>query len=368
MSSGADAVVAAAELLPDADIEVDGLIRESRWSTVARVRTTAPGWSGPETLIVKRYPEAGAEWAREGAALAVAPAEAPVPRLVASSHSPPLVVMTDAGTGPSVADALLSDSAEGARAALDGFADALATVHVSTLGAGDSFASELAARSRGTVPATAISGYVARAADSLGTWCSRLGVTVPGGALPALAEVPGRIGETGPWALTSSDICPDNNVRTGGGYVLIDFEEAEWRPIAWDAAYLAVPWPGCWCSFALPSAVAQQTFERYRSAIAGRLPYAATPAFAADVALAALGWALIATSWYLQDALGDDPPQHDEAGKTPTRRARVLHYLVTARDTEVVPELAELARRLRLELARRWGEVSLAYAPAFRAR
>lgn len=358
----------AAELLPHAGLRLSGLIRDSRWSTVVRVRAAAPGWSGPKTLIVKRYPEAGTAWAREGAALAVAPAEAPAPRLVASSASPPLVVMTDAGTGPSVADALLTGTTAEASAALEGFADALAAFHLRTLDAGKPFASELAARSGGSVPPTVISDSAAQAAERLGTWCSRLGVAVPGGALPTLAALPDRIPATSPSALTSSDICPDNNIRAGEEYVLIDFEDAEWRPIAWDAAYLMVPWPGCWCSFDLPSAVADQTLERYRAAIAGRLPYAATPAFTSDVALAALGWALIAASWYIRDALGDDPPQHDEVGKTPTRRARILHYLATARDTGTVPELAELAGRLRLELAWRWGEVPLDYAPAFRAR
>lgn len=368
MGNYADGILAAiSELVPDAGIELARVIRKSRWSTVLRVRATAPDWIGPETLIVKRYPEAGTEWARESTALAVAPSRTPSPRLVASSASPALVVMTDAGEGPSVADSLLTGAPTEAAEALGSFADALAAFHLGTLDAGKSFAAELAGRSGGAVPATAISGYATNAADSLDTWCSRLDVAVPDGALAALAALPDRIAAAGPFALTSSDICPDNNVRTGNGYVLIDFEDAEWRPVAWDAAYLAVPWPGCWCSFGLPPTVADQTMDRYRSAIAERLSYAATPAFAADVALAATGWALIATSWYVGNALGDDPPQHDEA-ETPTRRARILRYLAAVQGAETLPELAELARRLRTELVRRWGEVSLPYAPAFRAR
>jgi len=38
----------------------------------------------------------------------------------------------------------------------------------------------------------------------------------------------GRLSAAGPAALTLADACPGNNVRAGGGYVLIDFEEAEW--------------------------------------------------------------------------------------------------------------------------------------------
>lgn len=359
-------LTAVAALIPDAEIEVAETIRDSQWSRVLRVRAGGANWTGPKTLIVKRFPEAGEGWARESSALAVVSPGAPAPGLVASAADPPLVVMTDGGTGPSVADALLSGSAEYATAALEGFADALAALHLSTLGAGESFGAELAARSGGPVPATAMPALARHGAGDLDTWCSRLGVTVPDGALAALAGIPERVAGPGPSALTSSDICPDNNVRAGGRYILIDFEEAEWRPVVWDAAYLTVPWPGCWCSFGLPDAVAERVLDRYRSATAGCLPYAGTPAFTADLALAGTGWALISTSWYIGHALGDDPPQHDEAGQTPPRRARILHYLATARDAETVPELAELAARLRMELVRRWGEVPLDYAPAFR--
>ena len=39
--------------------------------------------------------------------------------------------------------------------------------------------------------------------------------------------------------------------------VLVDFEGAEWRHVAWDVAYLRVPWPTCWCSWRMPDAVAE---------------------------------------------------------------------------------------------------------------
>ena len=79
-------------------------------------------------LIVKVFPDAGEGWVRESAALAAAPAGAPVPRLVAASASPPVVVMTDAGTGPSVADALLGGDAAEAGMAVGRLAAALAAL------------------------------------------------------------------------------------------------------------------------------------------------------------------------------------------------------------------------------------------------
>lgn len=161
-------------------------------------------------------------------------------------------------------------------------------------------------------------------------------------------------------------MCPDNNVRAGDGYVLIDFEETEWRHVAWDAAYLTVPWPSCWCSYRLPPGVAGQALARYRATLAPAIPYAATPGFDRDVAVATTGWAFITASWFLRNALGADPPLHDVTPPPPTRRAVISHRLGAAARQDAIPVLAEFAARLRAELVRRWGKVSLSLAPAFR--
>jgi hypothetical protein len=85
-----------------------------------------------------------------------------------------------------------------------------------------------------------------------------------------------------------------------------------------------------------------------------------------DVALAATGWAFVSVSWFLGAALGEDRPLHDAAAGLPTRRAVILHLLGNARNAVALPALAEFATRLRADLARRWGEVPLQIAPAFR--
>ncbi len=106
-----DTLGAVAALLPGMRIEAVETLRRSERSEVLRVRAAGPGWSGPQMLIVKVFPDAAEGWVRESAALAVAPARAPMPRLVAAGASPAVVVMTDAGTGPSAADALLGNDA-----------------------------------------------------------------------------------------------------------------------------------------------------------------------------------------------------------------------------------------------------------------
>jgi Phosphotransferase enzyme family len=352
--------------LPGVRIEPVETLRRTERSEVLRVRAVRPGRPEPQMLIVKVFRDAGEGWVRESAALAAAPAGAPMPRLVAASAGPPVVVMTDAGTGPSVADVLLGDDAAEARTAVERLAAALGTLHLSTRGVRDAFGAELAARSGGTVPESAMPGFVTGAASALAGFCDQLGVRVPDGALSALADLPDRLGAAGPAALTLADACPDNNVRAGDGYVLIDFEEAEWRHIAWDVAYLTVPWPSCWCSFRLPAEVTQQALARYRTTIGGRLPRVDTPAFDHDVALATTGWAFVSVSWFLRAALRDDRPLDDTVAGLPTRRAVILHRLGDARNATALPALAEFAARLRTELVRRWGEVPLEPAPAFR--
>jgi hypothetical protein len=370
-----DALSAAAAVLPDLRVEPAGTLRRSGRSEVLRVRVSGPGWPGPDTLIVKLYPDAGESWARESAALAAMPGTAPVPRLIAASADPPAIVMTDAGSGPSLATALLDGDAAQAAAATGQFAESLAALHLATQDAHDAFAAELAARSAGTVPPALMPALVTSAVGALDRYCAQLGVTVPPAVLTELADLPARLAGSGPSALTLADACPDNNVRTTRGYVLIDFEEAEWRPVAWDVAYLTVPWPSCWCCFTLPPGVTRQALDRYRSAAAGRLPYLGTPAFDHDVALATAGWAMVSSSWFLGRALGEDQAfdsgidEIDEMGGLPMRRAVIAHRLATAQRTEVLPALASLAGRLRAALIKRWGgESPLRPAPAFRPR
>jgi hypothetical protein len=368
-----DALSAAAALLPDLRVEAAETLRRSDRSEVIRIRVDGPGWTGPPTLIVKLCPDAGESWARESAALATMPATAPVPRLIAASADPPAIVMTDAGPGPSLATALLGSDPAQATAETAQFAGTLAALHVATQDAYEAFAAELAARSAGTVPPEAMPGLVTSAVAALERHCGELGVAIPPGALAELAELPGRLSESGPSALTLADACPDNNVRTTGGYLLIDFEEAEWQPVAWDVAYLTVPWPSCWCCFTLPAEVTRQALDRYRSAAAGRLRSVGTPAFEHDVALATAGWAMVSSSWFLGRARGEDPrfdseiDEIDETGELPTRRAVIAHRLATAQRTTSLPALATLAARLRGALLTAWGgESPLRPAPAFR--
>ncbi|MEV4414275.1 hypothetical protein [Catellatospora sp. NPDC049609] len=350
-------------LLPGTTVEPVGALGGSDRSAVRRARLTPPGGT-PTTVIVKTFDDPSS-WARESAALAVLPAGTPAPRLLAAGASPPVVVMSDLGGGGSVADALLGTDPLAATTAVEAWADAIGAVHRATLGLRDAFRVELDARAApGSEPMTSLTATLEKSVDGLRAACEPLGVTVPEALAEAFRAEAARLGDDAAAALSPSDACPDNNVFTGDGLALIDFEHAEWRHLAWDVAYLRVPWPSCWCSWRLPDEVADRAVARYRAALADHLPYVATPAFDRDVAAATDLWSVVYSSWFLPVALAEDAPAAPDPDM-PGRRARLLHRLDLARASRR-PEIAAFAAELRGVLAARWGETPLALAPAFR--
>src|SRR5687768_1685857 len=101
MGDGLDQVRA---LLPGWTLSTVEVLEGGR-GAVCRVRVIRPDGSST-TVIVKGFKEP-VGWVRESAALAVMPADAPAPRLLAAGGSPPVVVISDLGDGLSVADALV---------------------------------------------------------------------------------------------------------------------------------------------------------------------------------------------------------------------------------------------------------------------
>ncbi|TMM35616.1 MAG: hypothetical protein E6F99_18995, partial [Actinobacteria bacterium] len=246
-------------MLPGTELEVLDVLGGSQRSVVRRVRV------GSGTLILKEYRQPGDGWVRESAALSVMPRGAPAPRLVAERATPSAVAMSDAGPGGSVADALLGDDPVRASAAVVAWATAIGTMHRVTTGLREPFRQALTARNGyRPVAESAVVTRLDTVARNMARHCAELGIDVPPDAFAQLRALAVRLDGAGAAALTPADACPDNNVFTGDGLVLIDFEGAEWRHVAWDVAYLTVPWPSCWCSWRIPRSVAEQATHAYR--------------------------------------------------------------------------------------------------------
>lgn len=225
-------------LLPGATVSPVDALGGSDRSAVRRARLTRPG-EPPTTVIVKTF-DHPQSWARESAALAVLPPGTPAPRLLAAGAAPPVVVMSDLGGGANVADALLGADPATAAAAVLAWTDAIATVHRATAGLRDAFRAELDARTEpGSAPLTSVTATLEKNIAELRAACGPLGVAVPESLADAFRAEAARLDDDAASTLSPSDACPDNNVFTGDGLALIDFEHAEWRHIAWDVAIRA---------------------------------------------------------------------------------------------------------------------------------
>lgn len=360
-----DRLVALRALLPDVQLSKPRRLGGNERTHVQRIVADYPDGSR-RSLIAKQY-SAGESWVREAAALTVLPAAVSAPRLVATQSTPPVLILSDLGTGPSVADALIGRDPVAAEQAVIAWAQAIARLHCATVGLRTEFRAALEAR-QGDLPVhDAPFGIdIEDAVRALDRACTSLDVRMPAGATDQLRGLVKRLGASELGALTPADACPDNNVLTDDGLALLDFEGAQWRHIAWDVAYLRVPWPSCWCSWQMPAEVGARAVDTYRETARGVIPSVAEAQFERDVSAAAIGWALITTSWFLDNALGSDPVLNPDR-PTPTRRAMITHRLAAAARSTELPALAELSAALGAVLRKRWGDVSLAFAPAFHA-
>lgn len=326
------------------------------------------------TVVVKTHDATLAPEAcvREPAALAVLGDVGctAAPALLAVSTTPALVVVADLGDHGRVSDALLWGSAEEATTAVLAWAGAMARVHAATRGIEPVFAAALARDARrlevpcpDTDPTTTM---LADAADHLGQQLTRLGVDVSRQALDELMHLDELLPrDPALRALTPADACPDNNLVTSGGMSLIDFEGAQVRHLAWDAAYLSVPWPSCWCSWLLPDELVSTAIERWRSTCGAPLGADFDDALRATT----IGWSMASVGWFLRKAIDDEPWSDDptRSALAAPRRALTAHRLgVVARLADVrLPELSRLAAEALAAVTLAWGPLELPLAPAF---
>jgi hypothetical protein len=299
--------------------------------TVVQRLTVRDDQQRAASVIGKLFTGSADGHVRETAALASLPPGLPVPRMLAEQARPPLLLLNDIGTGPSVADALLSRDPSAATRAVSDWAAAIGTLHAATLGDPGAFTAELRRRADGEPqPVDPTSGLLTDALASLDSRTPLTGLRLPAGFRDELAELLERLTDPGRSALSPADACPDNNVRDdSGALTLVDFEGAAFRHVAWDVSYLTVPWPSCWCCWRLPAEVASEAIDRYRATVRPVLPWADGDGFRPAVDRAAVGWAVITTAWFLARAIDGDPPM-TEGDAAPRRRAFLLHRLELA--------------------------------------
>jgi hypothetical protein len=307
-------------------------------------------------VVVKAYkdtPGALAGFAAEAAGLAMCEKG---PRLLAVDSSVPLVVMSDLGDAPSMADALLGSSEASARNALAMWARTYGEIAVGAAGRQQEFDGLRAEYSRGHGGASVFEQFA-----DVAEWLP----DVPGGMreeMELLAESAERYPVFSP-----GDICPDNNLMTRAGFRVLDFEGAGFHSAFLDAAYVRMPFATCWCVFRLPGDVSKELEAIYRAEVVRIHPELADDrVWEEGVRHAVATWTIRMTAILLSGAQKGDRPTHRTRRPVPTIR-QMLRYRWAYLRNELGDELPVLGTVMEglLRESVEWNVEALPAYPAF---
>lgn len=329
-------------------------------SAVVRCRIPADG-----TVVVKSYldtTEGKESFAAETAGLTFVAATGAGPGLLAADASHHLIVMSDLGTAPSLADLLLGDSSSQAADALLAWASACGNLAASTAGRRAEF-DQLAAPARHM-------HWFKRRIWQIPELLDDASIEAPAGLADELSDLtslltPGQFDVFSP-----GDICPDNNLITTAGVKFIDFEEAGFHSAFLDAAYLRMPFSTCWCVFTLPDDLARRAEARYRELVSGTFPdLAADEVWQPGVHRACAAWTLHALTYLLDRSVLADASMNSLATHAPTSR-QLLRYRWQRLSAQLdqaaeLPAISALMANL-LAATHSWRAPGLPPYPAFR--
>ena len=329
------------------------------------------------TVIVKAYPQSadGAQcFAAEAAGLALATGTGLAPAFFGADSDALTVVMSDLGTGASMADVLLANSsaagsaAAAARSTLLNWAAACGSLSALTSRRRDEFDALLAKYSAGRPSESYLArlpAFIRGVADRAGL----LGVAARAGLDSDLEEVAVFLESDQHVIFSPGDICPDNNLLTAAGVRFLDFEEAGFYSVFLDAAYIRMPFSTCWCVFRLPSEFSKEVEAAYRAQICALWPELADDAnWQPGVWRAVAAWTLSSMGWLLEWSLKGDAPMEPGATSPRTRQLIRHRWQVLAGELESAGELPALAGLMRdlLTATEHWQAPELPVYPAFR--
>ena len=314
------------------------------------------------SVIVKRYlePEPFATGREPSALTALGSVGAEcTPRIITDTAD--LIVLEDLGEHGNVADALIGGSARAAGEAVRAWAAGLGSFHAAGRAAAGAFRTEMVRRTGGC--SDYMDAELREAADGWPRAATELGVDTPESSFSELTRLPGRF-RTHLEVLSAGDMCPDNNLLIDGQVVMIDLEFATLRHLAWDVAYLQVPWPSCWCAWTLPEALMHDALAAWRAHAAPILTDVDPADLEHDLRLAADGWRWLSSFWLLQQLTGPPRPKRTDR-PSPRHQDRIVHSLLAAADSPLLPELAQGARDIAAAVANRFEASPLRYPSAF---
>jgi hypothetical protein len=329
-------------------------------SSVLRCRV-GPDRLGHATVVVKQFhgDDDGA-YAREAAGLSLL---ARTPELLARDDERRLLVMTDLGDPPTLADLLLGDDRSRAWSGAASWARALGRL------AGSGPRQDPEARAL-------LAGQEWDLRRDVTVGANRLGELLDGRVDVAalVAEAVGladRYAVTDRLVLAPSDTCPDNAVLRDDGWWFLDLEGTAVQPVAFVAAYAMLPFATCWCVFDPPPDLTDTLLAELTAGLVeqetGLVP---DQGWRQEVEAACAAYVLAMTGWLLDSTLAGrehvGPP-----GRSPSYRqlmtSRWRWAAVNLRGA--APELAAACGHAARRALETWGsEAETTGYPAFAGR
>ncbi|TDE94777.1 hypothetical protein EXU48_08240 [Occultella glacieicola] len=331
-------------------------------SLVLRARTT----EGTSVVIKHFEPDGGGASGEDGDGAYRREAAGLVhlehtPDLLAADPAARLLVMTDAGSAPTLADLLRGTDPDVARAAAARWARALGDLCGGSTSAVGTIADAL-----GTPPDHGVADRIRTGVDRI---AQVSGAVVPDGMAAEIATVLDLVDDRSVLVASPGDTCPDNALlEPDGRVVFLDLEGTDVHHPALDAAYTLLPFATCWCVYDPPPGFVEDLLENFTAGLAAHLPGVDTdPRWPVQVRTACLGWLLMMASVLLQYT--DDPDRRLGPKDTPALTFRE-HVLVRwrwgARHLAAdFPAAAGFLADAVAGVERDWGAVRPAGYPAF---
>lgn len=381
-SAEADTVTAAEEVLSSRFGATIALAEPedlggSGGASVIRARVASSPFTLPKSLVLKRYPAPPSGvvddgFAREAVSYqlftALAEDDRMCPQLIAHGATQRVLVLEDLGKAETLADKLLAHDPRAAEHGLLSWSRSLGRLHATTAGREADFDALMRRQESPCGPQDLVA-----AAERANSGMPALLESVTGRAPRQGADVVSA--RTG-WlldgsrhrAFSPSDICPDNNLITDSGVRFLDFEGGCVREALLDVGHLLVPFPLCWCAFALPESMTTAMLAAWRAEVVGVWPEMAEDSVLESHLLdARLFWAWLST-WQLLPREGEDDSPIEPTAPSPRRGVTLAaqwRAVAIEADRIGAAGVAELAQVVGEGLTAKFGS-SLEVFPAFR--
>ncbi|WP_285100452.1 hypothetical protein [Promicromonospora sp. MEB111] len=263
-------------------------------SQVLRCRVDGAEPGAPRTVIVKRFLSDDGAFVRETVGLDLCPG---TPALLAQDPEHHLIVMSDLGDLPTLADLLLGDDRDAAWDGARTWARALGRTTGGSRGRVAEARGRLAAAEPWDADADLRAG-LDRLLDVPGTAARRAAVEAELAAAQHL-RTPGTAA-----IVTPTDTCPDNAVLGPDGWRFLDLEGTDVQHAAFVAAYGLLPFATCWCVFDPPPGLTDMLLTELTAGLADHAPdIVAGPGWDTSVRQACAIYLVLVTGWLWKSTL-----------------------------------------------------------------